>query len=171
AKLSADTLSVKRFYDDIEKFQKEKSLVAGTLLDTETGEYRPDIALKECFILFSEANFKKKVDLKQFHWDLALSDIKRVASRLRALQKLQNIRPKAWYEKYQETYTIENPSNYLLSMPKKIAGILLPPYGAYLIWKMKNVRKEMEKTKAKKMLDENEKTVLKLKTYGLILLE
>ncbi|CAG8492422.1 11672_t:CDS:2 [Dentiscutata erythropus] len=74
--LSADTLSAKRFYDDIVKFQiEQKPIVAGTLLNTRTGEYGPAISLKECSMLFSETNFKilsepifeKKIYLKKFH--------------------------------------------------------------------------------------------------------
>ncbi|CAG8492443.1 11673_t:CDS:2 [Dentiscutata erythropus] len=49
---------------------------------------------------------------------------------------------KAWYEKYQETYTIEDPSNYTARIQKK--KTYLKFYGAYLIWKVKNVREKME---------------------------
>ncbi|CAG8524716.1 9004_t:CDS:2, partial [Gigaspora margarita] len=256
AELSADTLSVKRFYDNIEKFQiEQKPIVAGTLLNTRTGEYGPAISLKECSILFSETNFKMlsetnfkmlsetifgKIYLKKFHWNVVLSDIMRVAKRLRKKKQLKNIRQltisriiasykdipfpfsidlidavlrqreftnkmverswdspgkchvptldidlgwhtymlypplyrsftskltsriinhddtiprptlkealtftaKAWYEKYQETYTVEDPSDYTARIQKK--KTYLKFNGAHLIWKVKNIREKME---------------------------
>lgn len=47
----------------------------------------------------------------------------------------------AWYKKFNEPYTCENPKKYWLTTKKKVAAILLPPYAIYLLYKMNKYKK------------------------------
>jgi hypothetical protein len=52
---------------------------------------------------------------------------------------------RAWYKKYHEPYTNENPSKYWLTTKRKVMSVIVPPYGLSVLYRLNKYKKATTK--------------------------